>query len=161
MNLFEAVSRGDLETLESLLSGDRCTLRPRRPPIPESTELNLEYVHCFYHCIIFPAGAGGENNASRVRDSEGNTPLLRACERGDKKIVRALLRAGCSLSDQVNNLHDSATNEQLHLHQSISLCSLAVVKVAPPHLSASPHACRAACGRIVNDRVTQSSSISL
>ena len=32
MNLLEAVSHGDLEALESLLSGDHCTFRPRPTP---------------------------------------------------------------------------------------------------------------------------------
>ena len=55
-------------------------------------------------------------------------------------MVRALLRAGCSLSDQVDTYQTavSVTNEPLHLHQSLSHCSLAVIKAASPHFSASP-----------------------
>lgn len=35
-------------------------------------------------------------------DELGNTVMLTACSKGDKKIVRALLRAGCSVNDQVH-----------------------------------------------------------
>ena len=38
-----------------------------------------------------------------VRDGEGNTAMLKACMRGEKKIVKALMRAGSSLGDKNND----------------------------------------------------------